>query len=208
MYTKLFEIINKCKILTDVERYYIQKNFKIRTYKKNEMILKEGEIAKSMYFIIDGFVRLFYNIDGNEKTAFFYSEGKFIWPGESYSFGKPAIENYQALEDSTVVVFDKCTLEELVSLSPNFENVIRKGTEKQLISYQKLIASFITLSPEERYLHLMKENGYLFQRIPQHYIASYLGVSAETLSRIKKRVYLKNREKQLEIENNMYKVTA
>jgi CRP/FNR family transcriptional regulator, anaerobic regulatory protein len=193
MYNKLFQIISQCKELSDVERNFIQKHFKIKYYKKNEMILTEGEIAKSMYFIIDGFVRLFYNIEGNEKTAFFYSEEKFIWPGESYSYEVPGIENYQALENTTLVVLEKNTLEELISLSPGFDNIIRIGTETELISYQRLIASFITRSPEERYVHLMQKNSKLFQRIPQHYIASYLGVSAETLSRIKKRVLYKQR---------------
>ena len=76
--------------------------------------------------------------------------------------------------------------------SVNFQQITRIEREQELIAYQKLLAYFITLSPDERFIKLMETNNSLFQRVPQQHIATYLGVSAETLSRIKKRVYTRN----------------
>jgi CRP-like cAMP-binding protein len=143
---------------------------------------------------LQGCVRLFYNADGNEKTAHFYTEGKFICAGESYNLNIPAKENYQAIEGTVLMHFHKQTINDLLKLFPNFELIARIATEDELISCQHMIASFITKSPEERYLELLKTNKELFQRVHQQYIASFLGVSPETLSRIKKRTILKSKK--------------
>ncbi|BDS12309.1 Crp/Fnr family transcriptional regulator [Aureispira anguillae] len=167
---------------------YLRNRLVIKRYKKDEIIFSEGEVARTIYFVLDGCVRLFYNVKGNYKTAFFYTEGKFICAGESYNLGTPARENYQAIEDTVLVHFDKKMNEELVHQFPVFGDLALIVTEQELIAYQKILASFITKSPEERYLELLAENGALFLRVQQQYIASYLGVTPETLSRIKKRI--------------------
>jgi CRP-like cAMP-binding protein len=138
-------------------------------------------------------VRLFYNNEGNEKTAFFYTEGQFICAGESFTFNIPAIENYEAIEDTELYIFSKASIIELTNNLPKMEVIARIATENELITYQKLVAFFITKSAEERYLDLLNTQKDLFQRVPQQYIASYLGVSPETLSRIKARVINKQR---------------
>ena len=134
-----------------------------------------------------------HNVEGNDKTAFFYTEGKFICAGESYTFNIPAIENYQAIEQTEIYIFTKSTNEFLLKKVPKFEVIARIATENELITCQKVIASFVTKSPEERYLDLLDTQRELFQRVPQQYIASFLGVSPETLSRIKARVHKKTR---------------
>jgi CRP-like cAMP-binding protein len=87
--------------------------------------------------------------------------------------------------------FDKSMFEMLFEEVPQLERIGQIATEDELITCQKMIASFITQSPEERYVKLIDTRPELFQRVPQQYIASYIGVSPETLSRIKKRVALK-----------------
>jgi CRP/FNR family transcriptional regulator, anaerobic regulatory protein len=151
----------------------------------------EGKISNEIYFVTKGCVRLFYNVEGNDKTAFFYTEGQFICAGESYTFNIPAIENYQAVERTEIYVITKPKIEELLKRSPKFEIIARIATENELITCQKVIASFVTKSAEERYIDLLNTQGTLFQRVPQQYIASFLGVSPETLSRIKARVFKK-----------------
>ncbi len=162
-----------------------------KTYKKQEIIFTQGKISDKIYFISQGCVRLFYNVDGINKTAFFYTEGQFICAGESYTYNIPAVENYQAVEQTELYEFTKSKIEELLNKVPKMEVIARIATENELITCQKVIASFVTKSAEERYIDLLNTQGELFQRVPQQYIASFLGVSPETLSRIKKRVHNK-----------------
>ncbi len=162
-----------------------------KVYRKNELIFTEGKISSEIYFVTNGCVRLFYNVDGNDKTAFFYTEGQFVCAGESYTFQVPARENFQAVEETEIYVISKNNIEKLLSISSKFEIIARIATENELITCQSIIASFVTQTAEERYLDLLKKHGDLFQRVPQQYIASFLGVSPETLSRIKARVIRK-----------------
>jgi len=160
-----------------------------KVYQKNELIFTEGKTSDEIYFVTKGCVRLFYNVDGIDKTAFFYTEGQFICAGESYTYNIPAIENYQAIEQTELFIFGKSDIEPLLKEVPKFEIIARMATENELITCQKVIASFVTKSAEERYVDLLNTQGELFQRVPQQYIASFLGVSPETLSRIKVRVF-------------------
>lgn len=188
MIEQFLEAIKPYADLTEEEVAFLANRLVIKEYKKNEIIFSEGEIARTIYFVLKGCVRLFYNVKGSYKTAFFYTEGKFICAGESYNLAIPALENYQVLEDSVLLHFDKELNNELMALFPVFANIALVATENELITYQKMVASFVTKSPEERYKELLTLNGALFLRVPQQYIASYLGVSPETLSRIKKRI--------------------
>lgn len=190
---KLIESINTYISLNDSELLLLQNAVEKRTYKKNDVIFTEGKISSEIYFVEKGCVRLFYNVDGNDKTAFFYTEGQFICAGESYTYNIPAIENYQVIEQTEIFVFTKKKAEKLLSEAPRLEVIARIATENELITCQKVIASFVTKSAEERYTDLLNTQGELFQRVPQQYIASFLGVSPETLSRIKRRVYKKSR---------------
>lgn len=174
--------------LSNKEVAFLKQNLIIKEHPKNELLFQEGSIARTIYFVSKGLVRLFYTVNGIEKTAFFYTTGKFICAGESFTYGTPARENYQTLEASTIVHLDKNNIEQLLVQLPQLEIIGRMAVEDELITAQKIIASFVTQSPTERYLDLLDKHGELFQRAPQQYIASYLGVSPETLSRIKKRI--------------------
>ncbi|WP_422359154.1 Crp/Fnr family transcriptional regulator [Reichenbachiella sp.] len=164
-----------------------------KNYNKKEVVFRAGNIAHQIYFVAQGCVRLFYNVDGLDKTAFFYTEGQFICAGESFTFNIPARENYQALEKTELYIFTRTNIEKLTQMIPKLEVLARIAVENELITSQRVIASFVTKSPEERYLDLIITQPELFQRVPQQYIASFLGVSPETLSRIKARVYKKLR---------------
>ncbi|PHR25106.1 MAG: cyclic nucleotide-binding protein [Fluviicola sp.] len=190
---KLIEGIHNYVSLNEREIALLEKSILKKTYKKHEVIFSEGKISDEIYFVTKGCVRLYYNVEGNDKTAFFYTEGQFICAGESYTFNIPAIENYQAVEETEIYVFTKARIGELLSEVPKMEVLARIATENELITCQKVIASFVTKSAEERYIDLLNSQGELFQRVPQQYIASFLGVSPETLSRIKKRVHEKRR---------------
>jgi len=192
MFDNFIELISPYKKLNKIEISYIKDNIAVKFYKKGEIISKEGNIADTIYFILNGYVRKFYNIDAEEKTVSFYTDGTFFCPVESYIFKIPMKESYHAIEDTTLMHFEKQKIEELVRMSPEFADIALIVSNNELIQFQQMSTSFITLSPEQRYLDLLKSNPGLFLRVPQQYIASYLGVSPETLSRIKKRTIYKS----------------
>lgn len=198
LFSQFIQKINTCfDELTEDEILILRDAVQIKTVPKNEIIFSEGNIANKIYFILEGCVRLYVNVGGQDRTTFFYGDGEFLWAGKSYIYKIPAKENYQALEETTLAIFDQEVTDYLLSNFPKFEHIVRLAAEDELMKCQQLITSFVSLTAEERYVELMRTNANLFQRVPQKYIASYLGVSAETLSRIKKRVILKIREERL-----------
>ncbi len=190
---RLIENIKLYASLSEQEIQLLRNAVDKKVYDKSEIIFTEGNVSDEIYFVTKGCVRLFYNVDGTDKTAFFYTEGQFICAGESYTFNIPASENYQAVEQTEIFVFTKSKINVLLKEIPKLEIIARIATENELITCQKVIASFVTKSAEERYIDLLETQGELFHRVPQQYIASFLGVSPETLSRIKTRVFNKNR---------------
>lgn len=189
--THMNQLINYIKTyvaLSDEECEVLMSLFEIRKLRNNEVFFEEGQIANELYFVTKGCIRLFYKVDVDEKTAFFYSQGQFICAGESYNLGIAAKENYQSMGQSEIVILDKKKVETLLQKDSKFEAIGRIATENELIASQKIIASFVTQTAEERYLELLESNSELFQNVPQQYIASFLGVSPETLSRIKSRI--------------------
>jgi len=181
MFEKFIQQIDSKGKLTMEELAYLREHSKIRFCKKGDEILRAGKIAKNIYFVLDGCVRLFYNVDGKDKTAFFYKEGDFIWANKSLRHNIPTQKNYEAIEDTILVQIDKQIAFDFIESSRNFDSITRNYKDQELIAYQHLIAHFITLSPEGRFLHLIETNKLLIQRVPQHFIASYLGVSSETI---------------------------
>ena len=199
MFEKFIESINKSTCLSEDDICYLRKQSKIKKYTKGETIISSGIIVKHIYVVLEGCVRLYYNVDGKDKTAFFYNEGDFIWANKSLNNDEPTQKNFEDIEDYTIIQIDKSAFYQLVESSTSFETVTKYEKERELMAYQQQIAYFITLSPEERFIKLLETNGVLFQRVSQQYIASYLGVSAETLSRIKKRVFEKYKEEMCTI---------
>lgn len=188
MINTLIEYFEQHIELSDDEKLYLSKNIEVRKVPKNEMLLSEGKISKEFFFIFDGSIRLFYNKEGIEKTAFFYTEEMFVSSYESFTKQIPAKHSFQTIEDSIVAVFTFETAYDLLEKHPRFEFLARIMMEEELIIYQDILASFITLSAEERYIKLIESNSDFVQRVPQHQIATFLGVSPETLSRIRKRI--------------------
>jgi CRP-like cAMP-binding protein len=188
MYNKFLNHISQYLSLNKDEIEFAKSHFPLKEYSKNEVLFKDGTIATSINFVIEGCVRLFYNVNGNEKTAYFYTEGKFFCANESFLTETPARENFQALENTVVMSIHKTIDVELLKNYPNFEIIERYALLDELITNNRIIESFVSKSPQERYIELLRKNRDLFQRVPQHYIASYLGISPESLSRIRKRI--------------------
>lgn len=183
-----FDFIAQHIQLTLEERTYVEELLPIQTFPKGSFLLQEQSISRQFFFVIKGCVRLFYVVDGLEKSAFFYTENDFVSSYESFTKQSPSKHNFQATEETSVLVISDEHAYQLLAFSPKFDFLARVIMEEELIAYQDIVASFITLNPKQRYLKFLNRKGNLLNRLPQHYIASYLGVSPESLSRIKKRI--------------------
>ncbi len=131
---------------------------------------------------------MYYSVDGEEKTTFFYTENQFVSSYESFTRQKPSSHSLECVEDCELVIISQEGAMKLLEHSKNFDTLARIVMEDELAIYQNIVASFVTLSPEERYQDLLRNRPDLIQRIPQYQLATYLGVNAESLSRIKKRI--------------------
>jgi CRP-like cAMP-binding protein len=158
------------------------------SYTKGEIILKEGEISTAFYYLIDGCCRMYYLVDGIEKNTFFYSEGQFVSSYESFVQQIPSKHYIACVEDCTMVRITQEHAAHLLGYSSTFGQLSRILMEEELMVYQKILFSFVAMNAEQRYLAFLQDYPELIQRIPLYHIASYLGVNAETLSRIRRRV--------------------
>jgi CRP/FNR family transcriptional regulator, anaerobic regulatory protein len=161
----------------------------IKKYIKKEFILEEGQVCDKIFFINDGCARDFFNIDGEEKIVEFFFENKWFTDYSSFLTGQPTLENLQAIEPCEVVYFKKSDLYNLYTTNPVFEKVGRVMAENAFMSLMNLTSMRTNQEPEERYLNLLKQRPELMERIPQHYLASYLGIKPQSLSRIRKRIF-------------------
>jgi CRP/FNR family transcriptional regulator, anaerobic regulatory protein len=187
------KIINSIKSIVtlneDEENAFIQ-ILEFKSLKKKEHLMQEGQICNKITFINSGCLRLFYNIEGVENTIQFFFGDSWYTDYASFLTGQPTIENMQALDNSEVVQVKKNDLYKLYESMPIFERVGRIFAENAYLSVSQLNQMKTNEEPEIRYLNLLKTRPELAQKIPQHYIASYLGIKPETLSRIRKRILL------------------
>jgi len=188
MIDRLIKYLGRYVSLDEIEKRFLEENVPVRTFDKNHLLLSEGEISREFYFVLKGSIRLFYKTELEEKTAFFYFENMFVSSYESFTKQTPSKHNLQLIEASTVAIISVDLASDLLNLSPKFDFLARVIMEEELIVYQEIISSFITMNAEKRYLKLLTTNSPLLQRIPQYQLATFLGVSPETLSRIRRRI--------------------
>jgi len=177
--------------LSEAEAKEIVENINIQTFKKGSILLQEGEISKKCYSVLKGCVREYYIIDGEEKTTAFFTEGQEVVSFTSYTNQTPSKHYLSCIEESTLTVSTPEKEKEMYRKYPKLEAITRTMIEINSGKTQEKLASFITSSPEERYMNLLENRSDLLNRVPQHQIASYLGITPESLSRIRKRIVSK-----------------
>lgn len=163
----------------------------IRRFPKGTVLLKAGDVATDAWFCIEGCVHMYYDVDGDLRTTEFYTEGQAVASLSSFINQVPANHYLACVEDCTLVVWSYAAEKELFGKYPNLESSCRVAVESDFGAHQEKLAAFITKSPEQRYLDLMEQRPELLQRVPQYLLASYLGVTPESLSRIRKRILVK-----------------
>lgn len=151
------------------------------------VVLKEGEIAKKVYFIEKGCFRLSFNNDGKDITFQFFFEGEAISSAESFRYNQPSLYSIESLEPSIVHSLRKKDYLSIIENSPLIKENMEEQTLQRLLYIEKLFLSRIKNSPEERYKELLEQYPQILQRVPQHYIASFLGITSVSLSRIRNR---------------------
>jgi CRP-like cAMP-binding protein len=183
----LFNFISKYISLTEDEKNALLSLDLFRSVKKGTILLEEGQKSQESYFVLKGCIRVYYIIDGEEKTTSFYTELDALTP---HCVINEASSDYfiSCVEDSILLVSNTDMSVEINSKFPKFDIMCRMLSEELLAKQQMDFDEFKTSSPEQRYLNLLQKKPDLIQRVPQHQLASYLGIKPQSLSRLRARI--------------------
>lgn len=185
MQEKLREHIEKIVPLTDDEFAFVCSHLTIRNYKKREFLIQKGESVKYCYFVISGLLMLVYNDEsGNQHIVSFAMEDWWESDFLAYYTQTKATMSLKCLEDTAVFCLSLQDYQKLCTGLQKMEHFFLKKANSGHIGSQQRILSFLTSNAKERYEQLLKRYPSLFQRVSKTLIASYLGVSRETLSRL------------------------
>ena len=189
MYELFFHKINEKVNLSEEEEEVIKQYFTPKKLRKKQYLLQEGDVCKHIAFVEKGALKAYVVDDaGAESIIQFALEGWVISDLYSFLTGEPATYNIDALENAELVLISKSAHEELLKKLPKYETYIRLQITGAYIALQKRLTSIISLPLEERYKNFLAVYPNIAQRVPQHMIASYMGLTPETLSRVRSRM--------------------
>jgi CRP-like cAMP-binding protein len=186
MYQSLKHYLEKHIEITDGELAAFCGKFSSKVTKRNEILLEAGAICRHMFFVNKGCLRVYLvDEEGRESTRFLIPEGRFGTAFPSFILQEPSKAYIQSIEPSEILFLTYQDFRELPDILPAWEKLYRLNLEHDYIASIKRIESLITMSAKERYALLMQSSPELIQRLPSKIIADYLGISQETLSRLK-----------------------
>lgn len=183
----LFDFIAKYVTLTEDEKSALLSLDLFHSVKKGTILLKEGQMSRDGYFVLKGCIRRYYILDGEEVSTAFYTEMEGFTP-HCVINNTPSEYYISCLEDSILTVSNFDMEAEINGKFPKFELMCRLLSEELLAKQQIDFDEFKTSSPEQRYLNLIEKRPDLIQRVPQHQLASYLGIKPQSLSRLRGRI--------------------
>ncbi|WKL49263.1 Crp/Fnr family transcriptional regulator [Flavobacterium pectinovorum] len=194
MYDILFQHLEEKIKLTPEEKELIKTFFTPAKLKKRHILLLEGQVCKYMTFVSKGLLKA-YNIDdkGNEHISQFTPEGWWTSDMNSFFSGEISFYSIDAMENSEVLLITNEDFESLTVQVPVMDRYFRLLFQNSLIKKERRLISSYTDSAEKRYKYILENNPDLIKRVPQNLLASYLGFSAETFSRLKKNITLGNK---------------
>lgn len=174
--------------LTREEERSVERLFLPKKLRKKQYFLQEGDISKYVGFILKGAMRQ-YRVDdkGTEHIVHLFLENYWVTDRESSTLLTPSIYNIDAWEDTELLLVTRNEMEDLTTEIPAFQKMIQHMNERNAIANQRRLSSAISHSAEKRYEEFATNHPQFIQRFPQHIIASYLGITKETLSRIRKK---------------------
>ncbi|MEM7127130.1 MAG: Crp/Fnr family transcriptional regulator [Chloroflexota bacterium] len=188
MYQKLKAFLAQFVPLTEEEFGFFAAQLHVTRLRAKEIWQLEGEIGTKLAFVNQGLLRHYYSKGDEEVTAQFYFESDWVGDLISYLIQEPSKMNIQALEDTELFVLFIRDIEAIFEKIPLLEKFDRLFTQRRAIELYHREYSFLVDSPEERYLNLLQKRPDLVEKIPQYYLAQYLGIRPESLSRIRKRL--------------------
>jgi CRP-like cAMP-binding protein len=191
MVNKFVNYFSRISPLSKEESAIIETSMITKTFKKGAVLLREGQISVDTYFILEGCIREYILVDGEEKTTNFFTEEQWVISLSNFSPDSSTSHYLVCVEDCSLVVGNEQQAQQMFKHFPRFETISRAIVEADFAEQKKVLTSYVTDTPEQRYLKLLKSKPDLFQRVPQYQLASYIGVKPESLSRIRKRIFAK-----------------
>lgn len=192
MYSTLRNSIERFIKLSDEDWNLLVPHLEIRKLKKHDLLAEIGKVSDDIGFVLEGMLRHYYLKDGEEKTTYFYFENHFVTSYISCITKQPSQLTIEALSDCELIVFPYNVFANLFEKSMTWQKFGRLIAEYIAIGLEERMVGLLMLSPEERYLELIKGNKIkIIERVPQHYIANYLGITPVSMSRIRNRVVKK-----------------
>lgn len=170
------------------ERDRLRLHLHPRTLSRGEALVREGDRCHEIGFVGQGVLRVYFLSDGDDLTAYFATEGHTVSDYESFLSGEPSRVNIEAAEDAVLAVLTREGVRWAYAELRHGERLGRLIAERLLVATHRRLASFYLDSAEERYRKLVREQPGLVQRVPQHLVASYVGVRPQSLSRIRRRI--------------------
>lgn len=164
--------------------------FKLETIKKGEFLLQAGKCCESLNFVKSGLLRMFIATDGKDITQWISTKGYFSTDLSSFVFETPSRLSIQALVDTEIFAITKDDYNKIGELVPQWHTLEKLFIIRCFITLEERIFSHLSMTAEERYLYFFKNNKELFNQVPLQYIASMLGMTPETFSRIRKKQVL------------------
>jgi CRP/FNR family transcriptional regulator, anaerobic regulatory protein len=188
MYSQFHDFISQILPNHGLDLHQLDRHLKQQSIAKDEYLLREGDVCQFAGFILKGCFRVFLLKDGKEITLDFFLENRPIGDYESYFRKRPTPFYVQAVEPSELLVLSPSCLEILFEASHNGQRLQRRFVETLFFRMRDKLLSLYADDPETRYLNLLQNEPELVQRVPQYYLASYLGIEPESLSRLKRRI--------------------
>ncbi len=166
----------------------IASQFDLIEYPKKHTLLEQGEVSLNAYYIESGCLRMWHNDDGNDISVKFFLPGDMVASFESFYQGTPSIFAIETILPTRLRIADKQHFQTQMNRSPEFAGEILDIAVACMADYQNLFLNRIMRNPEDRFRLLMKQDPRLLEMVPQHYIASYLGITPVSLSRIRRKI--------------------
>ncbi|GAB3574899.1 Crp/Fnr family transcriptional regulator [Spirosoma luteolum] len=186
---QLRQQIDQFTTLSDDEWTKLVPHLTVVSLKKQQAFAQQGLVADRIGMVLDGALRQFYTKDGDERTTYFFFEHQLTGAYMSCVTGRPSPVTIEALMPTICVSFPYAVLHDLFDTCSGWQRFGRLLAEYLMVALEERMVSLLLLSPEERYLALLEgPHKELLQRVPQHYIASYLGITPVSMSRIRNRI--------------------
>jgi CRP-like cAMP-binding protein len=188
MHERLYQAINAIVPLTSAEWARLSPLFSTRLIRKGQFYAEAGQVCQTVFFINKGAFRSYALVDGHEVNWCFHFDGSWASDYDSFLSGRPSLFSIQATEDAEIVVLTKRSMHGLYAMHACYERIGRLIAESLFLVASRRGIDFLFKTPEERYLNLLDTYPAIFRRMPLYHIASYLGITGPSLSRIRRRL--------------------